>query len=208
MQATASNPAKIVPSPLVWFRYNKGLPLVLLIVAAGAAIAYFVVPPGSPHHVRLKIIPFAALGLAVTGWIMIWQQAFFGDANPGLVLEGEGGAAVAVLVNMSKNGGMEPAIRIRSMKVLDAAGRQLPPGTPLAMVCHYGDTSQNKDRSRWGDVNGVPANCFTDKSARVAELIDGFGGETWEFFSEKLSTLPSHRPGIYFLRDLPAYGDA
>lgn len=206
MDVKASNPAKIIPNLIVWFRYNKGVPLGLVVIALAAAVAYFVVPATSPHHVRLKLIPLATLAMAVAGWLMVWRHSFLGDANPGLVLDSEDGPAVAALMNMSKNGGMEPAIRIRAMKVLDAAGARLPQGTPLAVVCEYGDTYQNKDSSRWGDVNGLPANWFTDKTERVSQILAGFDEETWEFLEEGLESLPSHKPGIYFLNDLPSAG--
>lgn len=71
---------------------------------------------------------------------------------------------------------------------------------------NYGESSQNKDSSRWGDVYGVPANCFTDKTERTSQLLAGFDQQTWEFLEEGLDSLPSHKPGIYFLNDLPRSG--
>ena len=202
MATQASNPAKIIPHPLVWFRYFKAVPLgVLLVILAGIA-GMLLAPADSPHMVRFRLMPVAGVALAVAGWGMVFRHAFFGDANPGVVLRTGERPLIAVLANMAKSGDSEPAIRIRAIKALNATGQQLPEGTRLAVVCEYGETNQNKDQSRWGDMNSLPANCFTTKLEATERLLAVFEEETWLFLDQALENLPDHKVGIYFLNEI------
>lgn len=202
MANQASNPAKIIPNPLVWFRYFKAVPLGLMLVILAGIAGMLLAPADSPHMVRFRLMPFAGLALAVAGWGMVFRHAFLGDTNPGVVLRAGDRPLIAVLANMAKRGDPEPAIRIRAIKALDAAGQQLPEGTRIAVVCEYGETHQNKDQSRWGDMNSLPVNCFTTKLEATERLLERYDEDTWQFLEQALENLPNHKDGIYFLNEI------
>lgn len=204
MSYHASNPGKVIPNPLVWFRYFKGLPLVLILVIVVGIAGLLLAPADSPHMVRFRLMPLAGLVLGLAGWGMLFRHSYLGDASPGIILSADSQPTIAVLVNMSKGGGSAYAIKIRAIKVMDESGSQLAEGTRIAAMCEYADTNANKDRSRWGDVDGVPVNCYTADPGATERLLAAYSEEDWDFLESALRSLPSHKPGIYFLNDIEA----
>ncbi|MBI9076968.1 MAG: DUF3239 domain-containing protein [Desulfatibacillum sp.] len=181
---------KVRINPMVWIKHYPLWP---------AVIALCWVPPVLITVFYSFLMGALLLAGCLVTKLLYWNSVYArfrnAKAAPAMVISATP-PLIAVAMNLAKDQGKYPAIRVAKYPAKQIENQSLKKGMRLATVAK--PAGKNDDQPHWRDFSFVPVPCATNDKIAISRVLHSFSERQWAELELRISQIPTpYKEGLY-----------